>query len=410
MKFTVDEISTLVKGFKYLYDKYEIDTGENLSIWEDSEIMEYESHDEESQIYAPDEFDVIKYKTQDLLRYFPLIEGIKSDCVSAYSGHIRQVILSISEWDIEKSQLFKYHYVDNLLKISFIENPLLIGLVAVENGLYDDNYGVTPISFYTAAEIEYIGAERISPENELELLKQILYTISVEKGISIEVGRFFSFDDIIDYEYDGDGVEENVILTPCDLLSYNKSMDYYIKALGIKDSTIKFLHFYKVIEYFSPIASKKVAYEQLNLRLDTLKVKNRDHKYLESIFEISRNYDNSLRDKELTATVLIECIDVAELFDLLPSTLQHKISKKLKIQDIDRITSFPKPERDAIAREVGIILYSTRNSIVHAKSNYTSTGNECADGDLYELNIFMDRLCQCLILWNNRQPSEYKTK
>ena len=71
MKFTVDEISTLVKGFKYLYDKYEIDTGENLSIWEDPEIMEYESHDEESQIYAPDEFDVIKYKTQDLLRYFP---------------------------------------------------------------------------------------------------------------------------------------------------------------------------------------------------------------------------------------------------------------------------------------------------------------------------------------------------
>ena len=91
-------------------------------------------------------------------------------------------------------------------------------------------------------------------------------------------------------------------------------------------------------------------------------------------------------------------------------TLQHKISKKLKIQNIDRITSFSKPERDAISREVGTILYSTRNSIVHAKSNYTPTGNECAEEDLYELNAFMDRLCQCLILWNNRQPSEYKTK
>lgn len=410
MKLTEVEISILIRGFNCLYDKYEIDTGENLSIWEDPQIMEYESHDEECNIYAPDEFDTITYKTRDLLRYFPLIEKIKSDNISASSGHIRQVIISISEWDIEKSQLFKYHYIDNLLKVNFIVNPLLIGLVAVKNGIYDDNYGVTPISFYTAAEIEYIGTERISPEEEIELLKQILYTIAVEKGISIEVGRFFSFDDIIDYEYDSDGEEENVTLTPNDLLSYNKSMDYYVKALGIKDSAIKYLHFYKVIEYFSPIASKKVAYEQLNLRLDTLKVKNRDHKYLESIFEISRNYDNSLRDRELTSTVLIECIDVTELFDLLPSGLQHRISKKLKIQDIDRITSFSKSERDAVAREIGTILYSTRNSIVHAKSNYTPTGNECAEGDLYELNIFMDRLCQCLILWNNRQPSEYKTK
>lgn len=410
MKLTEAEISILIRGFNCLYDKYEIDTGENLSIWEDPQIMEYESHDEKCNIDAPDEFDTITYKTRDLLRYFPLIEKIKSDNISASSGHIRQVIISISEWDIEKSQLFKYNYIDNLLRVNFIANPLLIGLVAVKTGIYDDNYGVTPISFYTAAEIEYIGTERISPEEEIELLKQILYTIAVEKGISIEVGRFFSFDDIIDYEYDIDGEEENVTLTSNDLLSYNKSMDYYVKALGIKDPAIKYLHFYKVIEYFSPIASKKVAYEQLNLRLDTLKVKNRDHKYLESIFEISRNYDNSLRDKELTSTVLVECIDVTELFDLLPSGLQHRISKKLKIQNIDRITSFSKSERDAVAREIGTILYSTRNSIVHAKSNYTPTGNECAEGDLYELNIFMDRLCQCLILWNNRQPSEYKTK
>ena len=318
MKLTDAEISILIKGFNYLYDKYEIDTGENLSIWENPEIMKYESHDEECRIYAPDEFDSIKYKTQELLKYFPLIEKIKSDNVSACSGHIRQVIVSISEWDIEKSQLFKFQYVDDLLKISFIANPLLLGLVAIENGIYDDNYGVTPISFYTAAEIEYLGTERISPENELELIKQILYTIAVEKGISIEVGRFFSFDDIIDYETEDDGVDGTVLLTPNNLLSYNKSMDYYIKALGIKDPAIKYLHFYKVIEYFSPIASKKIAYEQLNLRLDTLKVKNRDQKYLESIFEISRSYDNSLRDKELTATVLIECIDVAELFDFYP--------------------------------------------------------------------------------------------
>ena len=144
----------------------------------------------------------------------------------------------------------------------------------------------------------------------------------------------------------------------------------------------------------------------LTNRLDALRVKNRDQKYLESIFQLTRDYDTSLKDKELATTVLHECADSLELFDVLPKSIQQQIKKRLHLQK-DVITLNP-TEKDGLDKEIGQILYSTRNKIVHAKSNYRPTGYECNMTDMEQLNIFMKKLCQCLIIWNNRQPTEYR--
>lgn len=50
---------------------------------------------------------------------------------------------------------------------------------------------------------------------------------------------------------------------------------------------------------------------------------------------------------------------------------------------------------------LGKILYATRNSIVHAKSNYASTGKECPNKDIGALNEFMKKLCYAIIMHNN---------
>lgn len=63
-----------------------------------------------------------------------------------------------------------------------------------------------------------------------------------------------------------------------------------------------------------------------------------------------------------------------------------------------------------IKKKIGSILYATRNSIVHAKSNYNATGKECIIEDLDQLNSFMAALCKCLIIWNGRQPAEFQLK
>ena len=58
----------------------------------------------------------------------------------------------------------------------------------------------------------------------------------------------------------------------------------------------------------------------------------------------------------------------------------------------------------AIKNKVAAILYATRNSIVHAKANYEPTGDECPQEDLFQLNIFMRKLCKDLIFWKDKHP------
>ena len=46
--------------------------------------------------------------------------------------------------------------------------------------------------------------------------------------------------------------------------------------------------------------------------------------------------------------------------------------------------------------------------VVHAKSNFETTGNECDIADISTLNIFMKEACSQTIRWYNRQPKHFK--
>ena len=130
---------------------------------------------------------------------------------------------------------------------------------------------------------------------------------------------------------------------------------------------------------------------------------------MESIFKLTKQYEISLKDKELANTVLNECVDIALLFQFLPQDIQKSISKKCHIE-IKNITSISTSDIDAVKKEIAEILYATRNSIVHAKSNYNFTGKECPEEDMEQLNEFMVKLCECLFIWNGRQSKEFQLK
>ena len=371
-----------------------------------SELAEYDFSDETVDIDMEAEDEYLEYSVDDMLRYLSNIEEIKFDNTSAWCKNIKQIIININKWEAEKINITKYSFSSNQLTISFVENPFLIGIAAIDKGIIDESCGITPCSQYIAAELEYSIDNYLSKDEECKILSQLLHTISVDTGFSLKIDKFFSFDNN-NFEEESDDVRKmRVCYRQEDLLAYTKAMDYFSKAIEIEDVEIKYLHFYKIIEYFSPIASKKSAYSMLNNRLDALRVKNRDQKYLESIFQLTRDYDTSLKDKELATTVLHECADSLELFDVLPKSIQQQIKKRLHLQK-DVITLNP-TEKDGLDKEIGQILYSTRNKIVHAKSNYRPTGYECNMTDMEQLNIFMKKLCQCLIIWNNRQPTEYR--
>lgn len=104
-----------------------------------------------------------------------------------------------------------------------------------------------------------------------------------------------------------------------------------------------------------------------------------------------------------------ECIDIIQLYIYLPLSIKEKCAKSAGFDNsLELKHPFSSEKQQKIKREVADILYSTRNSIVHAKSNYKPTGKECCNDDLKQFTVFLDKLNLCLIHWFNRQPDIYK--
>ncbi len=87
------------------------------------------------------------------------------------------------------------------------------------------------------------------------------------------------------------------------------------------------------------------------------------------------HYMDTLRDNQkddfLAISVIQTCIDVVPDFYHLPKTLQKTVKHQLGIEEKVKIESIALPNEQQISlkKQVAHILYSTRNSIVHAKSN-----------------------------------------
>lgn len=407
---TEENISIINKRLESIYEKFSIEESIEIVYPGDPEI----------NILFPDEPDGISYSVSDFLEYTEDIESIiKVDNSTVRSSRIVQTIIEINDYLFSFTSI-KNNVIENEnYSISLISCPFLIGLTATKEGIYNDDYGYFPCSIYTAVEIKYKDDQSVvDSATETKLIKEFLFYLSHKYNTPIYIAEFLTFDSFsIEEEYNEDFVETPEInkvdvnkISSENLLNYSDLMDMYVEAMSIGNKEIKFLYYYKIIEHCSPIVSKKTAYEQLNRKLDLMPYNNRDYKYLDSIFELTREYDISLRDNELAYTVLLECIDIVQLYEFLPESLKKKLSKKFQYKNENIKYDLDGSKQNQIKQGISNILYATRNRIVHAKSNYTLTDEECSIDDLDELNTFISKLCYCLIAWNNRQPDMFKLK
>ena len=60
-------------------------------------------------------------------------------------------------------------------------------------------------------------------------------------------------------------------------------LQMYINAKEVKDYSLRYLMFYKILEYISPFVAQKLVYEKLNQKLDKLLVSERNSEYLDSL-------------------------------------------------------------------------------------------------------------------------------
>lgn len=405
---TEDNILIIKERLEKLYEKFSFDESEQEILIGNSDI----------EIEFPSEQERITYSISDFLKYTENIDSIvKVDNSTVRSSRIVQTIIEINDYFLDFSSIIS-HVVENKdYSISLNYDPFLVGLIATGEGMFDNNYGITPCSLYKVVEIIYKDEiSEVDASKERKLVKEFLFYLSHIFNTPITIGEFitldrYNIDEDIDFEEETTNNRKvEVINIPSDnLLSYSNLMDMHVEAMSIGNMEIKFLYYYKIIEHCSPIVSKMKAYELLNRKLDLLPY-NRDYKYLDSIFELTREHDISLRDSELVYNVLLECIDIIQLYEFLPSNVKKDLSKKYQYKNENIKYDLDKFKQNQIKQGISNLLYATRNSIVHAKSNYTLTGEECKTDDLEELNNFISKLCYCLIAWNNRQPEMFKLR
>ena len=151
--------------------------------------------------------------------------------------------------------------------------------------------------------------------------------------------------------------------------------------------------------------AKLNAYDKLNKRLDLLASSSRDHQYLDSIFEVTRKYDMDVKDDYLAESVVKNCVDVIPLQEFIPKRIRkNKMSNKPIMQESD----MKDEQLSSLQKLIARIIYATRNSIVHAKSNYESNGYEMEGDELDDGNVMMEKIALSIIQWNERQPDNCK--
>lgn len=155
-------------------------------------------------------------------------------------------------------------------------------------------------------------------------------------------------------------------------------MKWFILAAEIDDPELKYLNYYKILEHF--VAVNMEANEQMVKKLDVPKKKINYGSYISEIFELAISFQFKMRDEELIKSTFYTCFNFIEHYNLLPEPIKKEIRDLIKESDLSYHTS--KQNQTSAANKVGKILYATRNMVVHAKSNYQKTGDECSNKNL----------------------------
>ena len=402
----------------YLQKNFEIENDYTNYFEEDESEIPDEFEDENIVLNFHQDYDGVSYSSEEFLNYMSDIESlVEVDKTTVRTNHIRQTIISsrYQGWDMFEARLRSFSFDGDFYTVNIVSNPFLVGLINAKNGNCNQDYGVYCCLEYTALELNYSGERRLSKEEEDQQLERITFFLTKVLGCAVYISEVIDINSKYDYysvvenfEDEENDDSSDTIVKVTDLMAYNPMMKLYKQAFAAEDEEIKFLQYYKIIEYISPIVAKLSAYDKLNKRLDFLATSCRNHEYLDSIFSITRKYDQDLKDDYLAISVIQTCVDILPLWQFVPERLRKRIRKNLSLKRDGLDDTISDEQLASLQKQIARMLYATRNSIVHAKSNYEPNGYELEDDELEDGNKMMDMITMSIIQWNERQPEIYK--
>ena len=353
------------------------------------------------EILFAEEKDYIIYPVEDFLLYTNNIQSLKGVNESTVrTDSIRQSVINLKH-----ARLFIDVFSDIHYTVLLVESPLLIGLLNNVEKCTEDERLCSPCSSISAIEIRYDSTEYVLPEEqESDIINRVLYYL-IDKYNFIN----FSLDNRsvrkVKYTIKLDLTKDSTQTHPIQIASLphcSPILDLYSEALLIRNNDIKFLYFYKVIEYISPIVAKIKAHEEVCRKFSSGIPATGNVDSLDSGLSM-RAHDKHIKDRDLVKIVMEQC-DIVKLYEFLPEWVQERCLKETKASKQQSAIGIVAEKERTIKNKVAVILYATRNSIVHAKANFKPTENECPEKDLYQLNIFMRKLCKDLISWKDKHP------
>lgn len=415
MKLTFDQLNKINQANKFIIEwcEYFADLEEDLIFSEEriKEIVEENEDIKTIQIMFAGEHDSTDVDTEE---YLSLCDEIKSIQI-LNNGHIKTELRSyyiIGSNDSNEDHIIREYYdyqpMNPLegIKIGIVSDSLIVGLAATKLEEYDRDFWGT-ISQYLAIEIIYESRDKVlAAEKEKEPITSYMFEMADSAGIAL------CFDEIRNPIYDIADLQEKAEKIPTqvfrDLEPYNEGMKLFVSAVQIQDPELKFLNYYKVLEHFSPVAVNIEANELMRKKLDAPKRSFEDGDYIRPIFNLANSMRDRFNDEDLIKASINICFDFVGIFDKLPESIKKKIRKHLGGRELTYSTE--EQNLTTARNSAGKIIYKTRNKVVHAKSNFTLTGDEIVSDELPELNEFMKEASSQAIRWYSRQPNHLKLK
>lgn len=403
----INEINNFIIDYCDYFAEYE----EELIYSEEriKEIIEEEEDIETIDFNFPGEEEYTSIEPDVLIGFENEIRSIKIVNNGLIKTDLRSYYV-VALTDSEDDYLLRtYHEIGmsslNGIKVNLAEQSLIIGLAATKLEEYDKNEYWGTANQYLAIEVIYDSIDKkLNDVDELELINSFIFEVADSSGFALSFSEIRNpIDDY--YGYDEEE-EENVSSGLRELEPYNEGMNLFVSAVQIKDPELKFLNFYKVLEHFSPIAVNIEANELMRKKLDAPKSSFEDGDYIRSIFELANSMRDRFNDEDLIKASFNTCFDIVSLFDKLPESIKKKIRKHIGATELTYST-----DKQKITTSCNIaskIIYKTRNKVVHAKSNFTLTGEEITSSEFNELNNFMKEASSQAIRWYSRQPNHLK--
>jgi len=410
----LNKISTLHKFiFQKSEDLKKINADSNSEfIFSDERIEEFIAEEEdidEFEYYFPAREDNITITTEELLNLSDEIINMDITNPSIIKTPRRRYYItgfdfSYEDYLIRENSNLSASY--NGIKINLVEQSFLVGLAATFLGVYDDDDNerqIGTIDRYIAIELIYEdGTETLSTEEELKLVNAYKFEVADSTGMVLGCEEI-SFPD----EQFIEDAQENAISNLRPMESYNDGMSLFIAALKIQEDELRFFNFYKVLEYFAPVALNIEANELMCKKLSSSSQFHHNGDYIRSIFTLAHAYINKYqKDEDLIVVTFSTCFDFIALFEKLPKVIKKKIKKNIGCEQLDY--SIDKQKLTTACNIAGRMICKTRNMIVHSKLNYKPTGDECPQDDIPQLNVFMKEACSQAIRWYNRLPEHQK--